>query len=522
MPIGTSPRRGSTSAGPASRAAYLGRAELTSARFIEDPFAASPGARLYRTGDRARWLASGELEYLGRLDQQVKIRGFRIELGEIEAGAPATRGDRRGRRAGPHRRQGFRRQAPLVAYLVLRGDATAPTVDDLRAFLRRRLPDAMVPAAFVLLEALPLNANGKVDRQALPAPEEASRPALGDEFVAPHDEIEAELARIWARVLRVEKVGARDNFFSIGGDSILSIQIVSAARAAGIFVTPRQIFQHQTIAELAAVAGSAGGAAVDQGPVVGTVPLTPIQRWWLERQPSAPSHYNQCALPPRVRDPRRRAGARRRRRHAPRSPRRAAAAARARRGGVAAVLRRTGGAAGDHPPRSRRRARGRSRREDRDGGSGGAGEPRPRSRARLPGPPPPPRGGPARAPPLRGAHHLAVDGVSWRILADDLWTAYAAARRGERAVLPPKTTSFQRWAERLGDRARSPELDAEVALWLAAGRRAAPRLPVDHERGPNTDASTRSGAGVAGGRGDGGAPARGPRRPTTPRSTTCS
>ena len=183
----------------------------------------------------------------------------------------------------------------LVAYLVC-ADGPKPTAGELRSFLKEKLPDYMVPAAFVLLDSMPLTASGKIDRRALPPPEGAQRAAAGAPFTAPTTSVEEELSRIWASVLRLEKIGVHDNFFEIGGDSILSIQIVSRAQQAAIRVTPRQIFEHPTIAELAAVAGTKQLIAAEQGAVTGPVPLTPVERWWLEIPRAAPHHWNQSAF----------------------------------------------------------------------------------------------------------------------------------------------------------------------------------------------------------------------------------
>jgi amino acid adenylation domain-containing protein len=198
---------------------YQGRAAMTAERFVPDPFSAEGGARLYRTGDRARWRADGAIEYLGRLDFQVKIRGFRIELGEIEAALRQAPGVRdctvvvRDDAAGDRR---------LVAYVV--GDAED---EALRGLLRQSLPEYMVPSAFVSLDALPLTPNGKLDRKALPAPEFMS---AEERYEAPADETEQALAEIWAEVLRVDRVGRRDSFFELGGHSLSAVQMVSRVR----------------------------------------------------------------------------------------------------------------------------------------------------------------------------------------------------------------------------------------------------------------------------------------------------
>jgi amino acid adenylation domain-containing protein len=231
---------------------YRNRPHLTAERFVPNPFAALdglPGSRLYRTGDLARCRPDGAIEFLGRMDHQVKVRGFRIELGEVEAALEAypgvelavvtARGEENGRR--------------LVAYLVPRdGDAASLSVTDLRECLSRSLPDYMVPSAWVLLDALPLTPNGKVDRRALPGPE-ALPPALGTAYVAPRTALEEALAGIWAEVLRIERVGAQDNFFALGGHSLLATQVVSRiGEALGVEVPLRRLFEAPTVSGLAA------------------------------------------------------------------------------------------------------------------------------------------------------------------------------------------------------------------------------------------------------------------------------
>ncbi|MHB9796208.1 amino acid adenylation domain-containing protein [Pseudomonas sp. MT3] len=221
---------------------YHGRPELTCERFVADPYGRESGARMYRTGDLARWRADGVLEYLGRIDHQVKIRGFRIELGEIESrllGQPGVR-----------EAVVIARDAGQVKQLV--GYVTGQIDTDLRAALLEELPDYMVPAQIVQLERMPLTPNGKLDRKALPEPDFS---LLQKTYRAPQSEREQTLAAIWCAVLGLERVGLDDNFFELGGDSIVSIQVVSRARAAGLQLSPKDLFQHQTLQALARVAG---------------------------------------------------------------------------------------------------------------------------------------------------------------------------------------------------------------------------------------------------------------------------
>ncbi|NEO97867.1 MAG: amino acid adenylation domain-containing protein, partial [Symploca sp. SIO2E9] len=224
---------------------YLNRSELTAQRFISNPFVDNPQARLYKTGDLARYLANGELEYLGRIDNQVKIRGFRIELGEIEAlltqhpevweSVVLVREDEPGDKL-------------LVAYAVQQSESS-PTAAQLRQFLAAKLPAYMVPNAFVILESLPLTSNGKVNRRALPVPD-SDRRELENVFVAPSRTEEKILAAIWTNILGIEQVGIHDNFFALGGDSIRSIQVLSQAKEQGLIFSVQQLFQYQTIHEL--------------------------------------------------------------------------------------------------------------------------------------------------------------------------------------------------------------------------------------------------------------------------------
>jgi amino acid adenylation domain-containing protein len=237
---------------------YLHQPDSTAARFLADPFSTRPGARLYKTGDRVRWRPDGDLEFLGRFDEQVKIRGFRIELGEIEAilgGHPAVQDCAViAREDGP----GGKR---LVGYIAA-SQALPPSITDLRGFLRTKLSEYMVPATFVFMPKLPRKANGKVDRKALPAPE--SQGADLPDYEPPHNLVEEVLAGIWSAVLKRDRVGVRHNFFELGGDSILSIQIIARANQAGLRLTAKDIFQHQTIAELAKAAEPMGNGSAEQ------------------------------------------------------------------------------------------------------------------------------------------------------------------------------------------------------------------------------------------------------------------
>ena len=201
---------------------YLNRPELTAEKFLRDPFSEVPGARMYRTGDQVRWRADGNLEFLGRLDHQVKLRGFRIELGEIEATLLQHPQVRQAVVLLREDRPGDKR---LVAYLVPQSTDTPPAAVALRQMLQEKLPDYMVPAAFVFLDVLPLTLNGKIDRQALPPPD-ASRPDLVNEYVAPRNPIEESIAAIWCDLLNLQQVGVHDDFFMLGGHSLMAVQVI--------------------------------------------------------------------------------------------------------------------------------------------------------------------------------------------------------------------------------------------------------------------------------------------------------
>ncbi|RLK61737.1 non-ribosomal peptide synthase protein (TIGR01720 family)/amino acid adenylation domain-containing protein [Actinokineospora cianjurensis] len=434
---------------------YLHRPGLTADRFVADPFGPA-GSRMYRTGDLARWTSDGTVEYLGRTDDQVKIRGFRIEPGEIEAALLARPGIREAavvaREDGGHRR--------LVAYLV----ADAFDTNELRAALKGTLPDYMVPAAFVGLDRLPMTRNGKLDKAALPAPEFSAAEA---EYVAPRDETEELLAQLWADALGTERVGVTDNFFALGGDSILSIQIVSRARQAGLRLTSRDVFVNQTIAELALVV-TREAAPTEQAIPEGPAPLTPIQRWFFQTH-GPRAHFTMSVLFDLAED----------------------TDLTALEGALRAVV-------GHHAAlRSRfRQVDGQWRQEPAavqvDLARGGGIE---AARAEI---------DLADGPLLRAlllddgrlfltVHHLVMDGVSWRVLLDDLVTAYTQLRDQKPVDLPAVGTTFAEWSHRLGDLVTAGGLDSALDHWVAVPDPAP--LPTDRTSdttGKNTAGTTAS------------------------------
>ncbi len=270
---------------------YLNLAENTAANFIPDIFSQDEHAILYKTGDLARYLADGTIEFLGRRDNQVKIRGFRIELGEVEATLTQHVDIRSAVVMAREDNPGNKR---LVGYVVLKPERELH-VSALRQFMQEKLPDYMVPAAFVVLEAIPLTPNGKIDRRALPAPDTSVENLEGG-FVVPTNPTEETLAEIWAKVLRLDKVGIHNNFFELGGDSILGIQIIAQANQAGLAITARQLFEHQTVAELASVVGTTEAVETEQGMVTGLVTPTPIYQWFFARDLPQAHHFNQSRL----------------------------------------------------------------------------------------------------------------------------------------------------------------------------------------------------------------------------------
>ncbi|HEU0052101.1 MAG TPA: condensation domain-containing protein, partial [Longimicrobium sp.] len=279
--------------GDAVARGYLERPGLTAERFVPDPFGA-PGDRLYRTGDRARWLAGGEVEYLGRTDEQVKIRGFRIEPGEVEAVLSDHPEVREAVVVAREDAPGDRR---LVAYVVA-GDSATVTPAELRAHLKGRLPEYMVPSAVVRLESLPLTPSGKVARRALPAPEYAAAEAR---HVAPRTPTEEVLAAVWAEVLRLERVGVEDSFFEVGGHSLLATRVVSGVRQAfGVELPLRALFEGPTVAEMAVRVEEMRRAGMPVLPPivpverVGALPLSFAQErlWFIDRLEPGSAAYN--------------------------------------------------------------------------------------------------------------------------------------------------------------------------------------------------------------------------------------
>ncbi|MEH1787861.1 MAG: amino acid adenylation domain-containing protein [Nostoc sp.] len=461
---------------------YLNKAELTADKFIPNPYANLPGERLYKTGDQARYLPNRDIEYIGRVDYQVKVRGFRIELLEIEAVIleyPAVQEAV----VAVHFSQVDSQQ--IVAYVVPQIEQTL-TIPELRSFLEAKLPSYMVPAAFVILSALPLTPNGKVNRKTLPTPDTA-RPE-DKELVVPQTTIEKQLAGIWAEVLGLENISINDNFFGLGGDSILSLQVISKAKQTGLHLTPKQMFQYQTITQLATVIDTTQKIQAEQGVLIGALELIPIQHWFFTQKQPEPHHWNQAVfleskqnIDPVVLEkiikflqihhdvlrlrfiqeefstqalivspddvipltcfdfsalPKDR-----------QSPAIEAAATK-----LQASLNLSQGPLfqvalfnlGDNQPN------------------------------RL----------------LWIIHHLAVDGVSWRILIEDFQTAYQQISQGKVIKLPPKTTSYKQWSSHLQKYTQASALLSERDFWLTTQYQSVSSIPRDFLDGNNIEETT--------------------------------
>ena len=479
---------------------YLNRPELTAEKFIiwkdsgvrsqesefrkeefvvangHSPLQKLEGKRLYKTGDLARYLPDGNIEFLGRIDNQVKINGFRVELGEIETAISQHPEVAETvvilRKDEPERQR-------LIAYVVLNQKLESLS-EKLRDFLIAKLPEPTIPSVFVPLKSLPLTANGKIDRQALPNPETI---ISQNTFVAPTTIVEKQLAEIWAEVLRIEKVSINDNFFGLGGDSILGIQVIAKANQVGLNITPKQLFERQTIAKLATVVNALPAFVAEQGIVTGEVPLTPIQHWFFQQNLSEAHHWNQSVLlevSPRIN---------------------------------LTLLEETLSHLLQHHDGLRLQFV-----ENEGKWQQFSEEPKkeiPFVRVgvidnsefedlatkvqaslslsqelikvalfefsgnqsnRL----------------LLAIHHLVVDGISWRILLADFQTIYQQLSQDSEIKLPAKTTSFKQWSEKLVDYAKSEELKLELNYWIKELSQPVTHLQKDYPERDNTIALSQT------------------------------
>jgi len=457
---------------------YLGQPGRTAERFVPDPYAVAPGARMYRTGDEVRQRPDGLIDFVARLDDQVKVRGYRIELGDIEAALA----DCPGVAEAVVTVQGGPGEESLLGH-VRAGDGPEPTVGALREHLTQRIPGYMIPARFAIVDAFPLTPNGKVDRRALAARAHAPM-ASGAAYVPPQGPVETELAAVWADLLGLERVGREDNFFTIGGDSLIAVRMAAVAGQRGISVTTKQVFLHQSLRELAAAAGTVRLVAT-QGEVTGELAL-PIATHQFHDGINPAADYHVIAFQFEAREPldpdvldavlgelvahhdslRTRfvpgaPGERGRLVIDPHTPGRLlevceigavddAAAAAALAEWTARVetgfVRENGGLfravlldfAGSRPQRL-----------------------------------------------LLAGHYLVADVVSWHILIADLDVLYRRRVRGEPYDLPAKTTSMLEWVGRLVEHAAADEVAAELPVWSDPVRGQAVPIPVDRPGGDN-------------------------------------
>jgi len=465
---------------------YINQPGLTAEKFIPSPFSTSKGSRLYRSGDLARFLSDGNIEYHGRIDHQVKIRGNRIELGEIESVlSQLSEVDQ----CVVTVKDGETGVKKIVAYVVI-NPSSMLTNKQLSLFLGEQLPDYMLPSVYVYLDELPLTSNGKVDRKQLPNPKGHSFD-LSSNYEAPDTELEKSLVEVWSAVLNIEQVGIHDNFFDLGGDSILSIQIISRLNQKGINLEPKQIFQYQTISQLAGQLkeGSANKNTYSQESVSGSVLLTPVQQWFFQQDFSQPGHWNHAVL----------------------LKAQQAIDENSLKTALSTLL--------DHHDALRMRY------FQIDGSwiqtNGKIGEcisliskdlstlateaqesemlrlcEQLHSTLDL-----------EKGPLLQVAifrlsesdvrlfiviHHLVVDGVSWRILLEDLQMAYSQLQSGQAVTLPMKTASYQDWANWLDSQDTKDKVSEQIAYWSAIEKAESKSIPVDHYEGEILSGSTET------------------------------
>ncbi|OBA07768.1 non-ribosomal peptide synthetase, partial [Bacillus subtilis] len=444
---------------------YLNRPDLTAERFLRNPFVQE--AKMYRTGDLARRLPDGNIEYLGRIDHQVKIRGYRIEIGEVEAAlfqippiqealviAQETNGE-----------------TTLCAYFTALHSLTA---GEIREHLSRQLPAYMIPAYFIQLTAMPLTSNGKIDRQALPAP---TGNLTGNTYTAPRTELEKILAGVWESVLGAERVGINDHFFELGGDSIKSIQVTSSLYQSGYKLDIKHLFKHPTIAGLVPFIEPVTRIA-EQGEIKGPTLLTPIQHWFFAQQYPDPHHYNQSVMlyfKKGLDESKLRGVMKKIAEH---------------HDALRMVYVPT-----DHGFEARNRGI--------DEGDlfslevfSLLEEINPAQTIKTISNDIQQSIHLAEGPLMKlglfqcqdgdhlliAIHHLVVDGVSWRILLEDITSAYEQLQNGEAITLPKKTDSYLLWAERLKRYAESADFEAENQYWFGQLHIPQHKLPKDNEQ----------------------------------------
>ncbi|UOY89132.1 non-ribosomal peptide synthetase [Bacillus glycinifermentans] len=451
---------------------YVNRDELTASRFIPNPY--HPDERLYRTGDIVKWLPCGELEYLGRKDAQVKIRGHRIELGEIKAALQRLSPIKE---AAVVTRRDKEEQHSIYAYVTAK-ETQKLNETDIRTSLRTILPEYMIPARFIQIDELPLTPNGKLDGKSLPEPEASE---FAGEDISPRNDIEKMMAEIWEDLLEVEGLGVHAHFFNLGGDSIKALQVCARLKQRGYETTVRELFEHQTLGELSKRVRKVR-RVIDQTPVSGEVPLTPIQQWFFSQSLSS-DHFHQSVM------------LHNEERFDETILKKVLTRLVIHHDALRIVC-----AYKEGSPRQYNRASDLSQEElfsfelhD----VRGSGEEdklieknaeRIQKSIRL-------ETGPLLAAGVFRAsdgdhllltvHHLVIDGVSWRILFEDLAAGYRLALEGNEIVLPEKTDSYQTYANRLMEYSQSRSLMREVDYWTEREKTIAEPLPKDAEVSSN-------------------------------------
>lgn len=450
---------------------YLNRKELTEEKFIDNVF--NGEGKIYKTGDLARWLPNGDIEFIGRMDQQVKIRGFRIELGEIEN---QILKNRKIKESIVIDRQDNQGKKYLCAYIVSDSEIK---LSDIRKSLSKELPDYMIPSSFVFVDnALPKTINGKVDKKAL-LELECERPKLEEDYMAPTNEAEKILTDIWSEVLGIDNIGIKDNFFELGGDSILSIQIIAKANQAGLSLLPKHIFENQTIEELAKVGSDRRPISAEQGIITGSVPLSPIQNWFFEEQYSQANHFNMSVM------------------------------FEVKQKIDSDILEKAVCEVVNHHDALRM-----SYKNGENGWEQNNDttikeislyrfdlseyneeksleiikEEEKKLQASFDlGNSPMIRlcifdnGTDKNSNLLVIVHHLVIDAVSWSILMEDIQTAYQQLESGKDVKLPKKTTSFKQWSERLIEYSKNQEINSESDYWISELENSASKVPFDFE-----------------------------------------
>lgn len=451
------------------------RPDLTKEKFVPHPFA--PGDRLYRTGDLARWLPDGTIEYVGRIDDQVKVRGYRVELGEIESALRQIDGVKE---AAVLARTAQTGSKELFGYISVKAGTNAEQV---RSLLARSLPNYMIPAYIIEMETLPLTSNGKLNRKALPEPNFTSKQT----YAPPRNDLEDQLVLIWQEVLGIQRIGIEDSFFELGGDSIKALQVSARLGRYGLSLQVSDLFRHPKIKDLSPLIRKSE-RIIEQGPVQGDVPWTPVQQWFFSQDIEERHHFNQSVM--------------------------LFHSGRLSENAIRPALKKLA----EHHDALRMVYRNDDRRwiqinqgihesqlyslriSDLSQSESGWETKIKQEVADLQ------QSINLQEGPLLHAalfktltgdylflaiHHLVVDGVSWRILLEDLSAGYQQAAAGQTIQLPPKTDSYQEYARRIQEYAQSSKLIREEAYWRSVEEQQDAELPYEIPHQVNIDFSKR-------------------------------